>query len=523
MKKIIVFITVLTTMFWSCSDDLDFKPRNELTLETFFASEGDALAAINGVYLYFNGNHTINKGVHWYFARRAGQMSDDANGDAASFTNGNLGAGDNIVEGIWTDAYRTIRLSNIVIENIDRPDMDETLRDRIRAEATFFRAFSYYLLAFNYGDVPYIDKALTIDEVKVGKTPKATVIANILADLEAAATDLPISYGASDTGRITKGAALGLKAKVLLYNENYTEAATEAKRVIDLGVYNLFDDGVGTGYQTVHHQANENNEEVIFDFQFAIDGGANGENGHFNQVWINPPGVSGGWGSYKATQALVDEFEDNTGLPITDVASVYDPLNPFDNRDPRLDLAIAREGEVFTGAAGGTVVTNMDNTGYYQEKRIQPDFNGGFGVRPFNIIYMRYAEILLTYAEAKIESGSIDQTVLDAINDVRARGYGTVRSDVANYPEVTTNSQSELRAIVRRERRVELCFEGDMRLMDIRRWEIAPTVLNGPVMGVNGRTLETRVFEAPKHYVWPIPQKEIDRVGADLLPQNTGY
>ena len=186
--------------------------------------------------------------------------------------------------------------------------------------------------------------------------------------------------------------------------------------------------------------------------------------------------------------------------------------------------------------------------------------NGNVDRSEMFIILMRYAEILLTYAEAKIEGGSIDQSVLDAINDIRARAYGTDRSDVANYPAITTTDQAELRKIIRRERKVELANEG-FRLFDIRRWRIAEKVMNGLLFGspANGwskiggalnfvpsidndgyidytgapsqlraikgnldyREVEIRIFNPARDYLWAIPQSEIDATEG-LVTQNPG-
>ena len=176
-----------------------------------------------------------------------------------------------------------------------------------------------------------------------------------------------------------------------------------------------------------------------------------------------------------------------------------------------------------------------------------PDKGGNVDRSENNFILMRYAEVLQIYAEARIESGNIDQSVLDAINKVRARGYGVNLEETSQYPAVTTTDQSELRKIIRRERRAELAGEG-LRIFDIRRWRIAEYVMNGiflgrpdglysivsspPEIDDHGHpnygdavslywNVEPRVFNPNRDYLWPIPQAEID-VNTEMT-QNPGY
>ncbi len=181
------------------------------------------------------------------------------------------------------------------------------------------------------------------------------------------------------------------------------------------------------------------------------------------------------WGAgnlLSPTQALVEAYD--TYDAATDKLIPYNPASPYVKRDPRFNF---------------TIVTGTGSSTDYGVKKF---LGGKEGTE--NII-IRYAEVLLTYAEAKIEANQIDQSVLDAINTVRARAYGVNVSDIAFYPEITTTNQAALRDIVRNERRVELAMEG-LRWYDITRWGIAKTVMNGPVLGANGIVSKTRTFTA---------------------------
>lgn len=235
---------------------------------------------------------------------------------------------------------------------------------------------------------------------------------------------------------------------------------------------------------------------------------------------------------------MVDTYETLDGKLITDPASGYDPANPYRNRDPRLRFTVFLSGDPLPGgtayrpepnsgtpdAVGNTFIATT--TGYNIKKYINTDdfanpANGGI-----NIILLRYAEILLTYAEAKIELNQIDAGVLAAINAVR-----NGRTDVKLPAIANVTDQAALRAIVRRERTVELAFEG-VRLFDIRRWRTAETLMSGPVNDITYRaangTLTTvqavgvnRTFDKNRHYLWPIPQRELNL--APTLGQNPGW
>ena len=335
----------------------------------------------------------------------------------------------------------------------------------------------------------------------------------------------------SDLGRVTKGAAIALRARLLMYNERYADAYAAAQQVMDMN-YELYSDyeALFSDYET------EINDEVIFSIQYNEEDDVNN--------WITldmEPQSAGGWSSQVPTRALIDAYECIDGLTI-DESPLYDWTNPYENRDPRLHASIYYPGREYMDGtfntdptktypdeidgdkitAGGGQQWNKTSTGYNWVKFVMKQDLGNSGVwtghGSFPLI--RYAEVLLTYAESKIEAGSIDNSVLEAINEVRQR---------AGMPDVTTMNTTELREIVRRERRVELAIEG-LRLYDIRRWRIAEDVMSGPVYGIFypdpdnpanefARWVEDRVF-ASRNYLLPIPQSEIDVSG---IEQNLGW
>jgi hypothetical protein len=375
-----------------------------------------------------------------------------------------------------------------------------------------------------YGDVPLITKVQNIDEFNVSRTPRNEVVNFIISDIDDCYNDLPVSYDESEFGRVTRGAALALKARILLHEGNWAEAAAAAKSVMDLNAYSIDPD-----YASLFDGTNEQNSEVILSAQYIAT--------HKSAIatWVGGPAV-GGWSEVVPLQSLVDAYECTDGLPI-DLSAVYDPDSPFENRDPRLDMTIVVPGGVLNGdtiditksnSLSGLGKNNASYSGYYYKKYIPAVIDGWWGGNSTNdIIILRYAEVLLTYAEAKIESNSIDQSVYDAINEVRSR-------DNVNLPSITApKTQEELREIVRRERRVEFAME-EHRLFDIRRWQIAEDVMSGDVYGIKNywdteRTdygqnvlVEQREFNSSKDYLWPVPQGEID-LNESLKPQNTGW
>ncbi|SHJ89163.1 Starch-binding associating with outer membrane [Arenibacter nanhaiticus] len=517
----IVFLIFGVLFQSSCSNDfLDVAPKDELSSESFFKTEEDAIQAITGVY------NTLSIGWEFeiYWTLMDG-WSDNSTpvyipGDPRRIALGGHSATTSDIRNWWGMFYRGIRRANVFLANIENVEnINEDLKLRLQAEAKFIRAYYYHHLVYNWGDVPLLTEPTDVEGAKVARTPKPEVVEFILSELNVAAENLEANYSGANIGRATSGAAQALKARVLLYEGRWEDAAETAKIVISSDRFNLFPD-----YEQLFKKENKNNREVIFDIQFTSETQPNNRN-----ILFQPPSYSG-WGGLSPLQSFVDSFEATDGKSI-EQSEVYDPENPFDNRDPRLDMALNRNGSEWRGSTLNTIDGNPDGiavtgnstrSGYYVRKGLDEDHSGAASTSYGNYILIRHAEMLLTYAEAKIEQPSIDQSVLDAINDVRARAYGTVRSDTDNYPEITTTDQNKLRDIIRRERRVELCFEG-LNVFDMRRWRTAENTMNGPIFNARGEEIEKRVFDVSKHYLWPVPQSEIDAIGSGILSQNSGY
>jgi len=527
-KQLYQILFASTILFASCKKNLlETFPNDRISTNIFWKSEEHAKLALNAIYPFLD---TVGYG--------RGIFSLDALTDIghnnynyepwAIVESGAYDALNSKVSDEWSTAYAGIRAANYFLENVDKvPGTNTALINQFKGEAKTLRAYQYIKLAGLYGDVPIVAKAIGIDESRtIKRDPVEKVWDFIDQELADAAQLLPPSYAASDIGRITKGAALALKARADLFAGRFQLSADAAQQVMGLG-YDIY-----SSYKSLFSYAAENNVEVILDKQYIKD---NYSNNVFNL--IGPKSQLFSESNFVPTKALVDAYQMRNGKNITDATSGFDPFNPYDNRDPRLKYSIYVDGDTLpsgmifrpapdsgTPDAFGTTFL-VSTTGFNLKKYINIEDYPNTTNSGINIILLRYAEVLLTYAEAKIELNQIDQSVYDAINKVRQR------PDVNMPPIQSGLSQSELRDIVRHERLVELAFEG-LRLFDIRRWKIAENVMPGPVYGItyvkNGQvtTVEVvafnRVFNKSRHYLWPIPQKETD-LNPNLLPQNPGW
>mgnify|MGYP002377524468 CR=1 FL=1 len=443
--------------------------------------------------------------------------------------------------------YSYIRKCNLFIEKVTASKLPGTWKQLRLAETRFLRAYLYMLLWTRYGGVPIITDVLNSsvqgDAIFRSRNTLDETFKFITDECAGAANDLPIK--ATVAGRVTKGAALALKGWCELFNasplhnpdNNKTKwalAAATNKQVMDLNVYSLFPD-----YETMFYEENNNNVESIFAKAYlggtSIGGSREGIQG---PTFAN--GVQHAYGMINPSQEIVDSYSMANGLPIADPASGYDPQNPYVNREKRFYQSIVYDGSFWLGSemltrqgvgsknqldlSGGSGVTK---TGYYLRKGLNPKYavNGINMLNSASYMVFRYAEVLLSYAEAQNEAVGPDESVYQAINKVRIR---------SELPSLTAGlSQDQMRAEIRRERRVELAFE-EKRWYDLIRWKIAEKSLNGSLHAmkieqVNGQWVYSiipapgggRTFYANKNYYWPIPQSAMDK--NSKLIQNPNY
>ena len=523
----------------SCSDFLDRYPLDELSDSSFWKTENDAMMAVTDIYGCL---------PTW-------DQDEDINSDNA--VHGIKWAAGNISKGIydpmdqsWAGSYTPIRQCNLVLEKVKDIEMSDESRKKIEGQAYFFRAFVYFNLIRSFGDVPYIDKPLNLTDVEdITGTPREEVYAKVMADFDKAIEYLPEEWDAANTPRVTKGAALAMKARAALYYNNWQVAADASKAVMDLGKYELYDAGNTGKYQELFWEKSDGCDENILYVQFNYP-----DKTHYLIGWECFPTL--GWGGMNPTQSLVDAFEDKDGAPISK-STIYNEKDPFKNRDPRLEVNVLHDGEEMYGvtikvkplkSSGKTGIEQHGDataTGYYQQKWLDPSIDPqseGWNMGK-DWVVIRYAEVLLTYAEAMNELHPLSAESFDAVNQVRRRvGMPDLQNTDPSKPTYCA-TQDELRKRIQNEWRVEFALEGGKRMWDIRRWGIAKEVLNAPFLGLKMKPVEGVVDGKPAivdyilyegeniklagshnedhNYLLPVPQTEIDL--NPKLTQNPGY
>jgi len=581
-KSIILAGVALITLMAACKKSETF-PVDKLTIGYVFDTRDSAGASalkyllniysvvpdghnrVNGDYLDAASDDAISSAA-------GGQVSVLATGTYSSI---DLPSGENV----WTNTNSTntgnywngIRYANEFVDNIGVVPVKDVIASNGKingigvstryiwqSEARFLRAYFYFELLKRFGGVPLLGNTVynINDNLALPRNTFSDCVNYIVSECDAIKDSLitvPLNNPNQDNYRVTKGAALALKAKVLLYaaspafndpsgsNANplvgYTSysaarwatAAAAAQDFINLGTYSL--DPV---FKNIF--LTQNDPEVIY-IRTANHTGPSNDIENANA----PVGFTAalGKGITSPTQNLVDSYPMSNGKAITDPTSGYDPNNPYNNRDPRLTYTILYNGAQWLGTQlqtyqGGQSEPNNGLqetlTGYYMRKFMGNDeTTTTFQSHDEDWVVFRYAEILLDYAEAENEAVGPTAAVYTQIEALRARAG--IASGGGTYGLAAGMTQPQMRAVIQNERRIEMAFE-EQRYFDIRRWEIAPTVMNQPLMGVsinnsNGSLTYNYVqvfapkFVAPKMYVYPIPYDEV--LKNPNMKQNPGW
>jgi len=461
----------------SCTDLLDKEPLGRLDADSYFKTSGDAIQAVNAAYQPLLINNT-NNNYYWVFGTIA---SDDAlvGGDGSrpgivDIDIFNHTPATQEVNDFWKLNYSGIVQANTVIAKTLLIEADETLKNRIIGEGLFLRAWYHFTLSQVFGDIPLILKIQPPDEVLLPRTAQTTVYEQVVTDATEAASLLPVSYGASDVGRVTKGAALGLKAKAHLYLKQWEQVVSTIAEIKALAAY-----GLQADYRNNFLKNSQNNSESVFEIQHANLELGVGNN--LNQQWLSKK-VIDGYGFAEVTPDFVAAFEAD---------------------DPRLLFTVARKNEPYYGT---TYKASFSSTGASPRKFLQDTSEvSQRSDGDINYTAIRYAEVLLWEAEAFAELGRTSEA-LAPLEEVRARARAQAANPATALPMITNTNQQELIDIIRHERRVELGFEFH-RFFDLVRWGIAKDVLAG--------------FVVDKNEVFPLPQTELDL--NPNLSQNPGY
>ncbi len=551
MKTIKLSIAALLTLFFSACSNLDLNPLSEGSSENWYSNDVEINMSINDLY----------KNVFW--PTDLTDWTDDwINREVLTpITSGTINGEWGTVSERWSNCYKAISRANTIIQALETKaaSISNDAKQKYIAEARFVRACQYSRLVDLFGDVVYYTSTIPLSEAyKTPRTAKEEVLNAIFEDFDFAIENLPVSYPSTAPARATKGAALAFKSRTALYNGKWALAKDAAQKCMELGVYKLYPD-----FGELFLAKTGKVDEIIFSVPRSATLGVS-----VNIRSYLPRNVGGWGGQFGPSWYLWSSFLCTDGLPI-DESPLFDARKPFLNRDPRCAYTIVPFQTPFVGFMyqphpDSTTVLNLA-TGKYQvnndTRSVQQfaSFNGLVlkkGVdetwvddylNDADQIMMRYADVLLMYAEAKVELGEVDESVVNAINQVRARAYKKAVAEVAGYPAVKLGDAAALRKVIRIERRMEFAFEGT-RYMDLIRWRLAEKALNKPNFGLlDAADLRSRVvnkgfwflpeappidedgiadfsdlanrglikqltngkFDPAKQYLWPIPSKEV--------------
>ena len=551
MNKKLKYITsaTLLLLLGSCDSlNLDREFPTSLSEEQVFASFDYNSRRVNNIYSYLPSGFLAIDGAMLASASDEAEHTLETSA-VQKFNNGSWNPIDN-PDDVWGKYYAGIRAVNLFLSTIDGINLDQYRLDpeqqalyesqlaeidRWTYEVRFLRAFFYFELTKRYGGVPIITEPLSVDDDLRGiqRNTLDECIQFIVDECNAAADGLPVTYPSASRGRVTKGAALALKSRALLYAasdlfntpswaggyahpelisvtgdrmERWKAAADAAKEVIDLATYNLATD-YGSLFRTF------NSPEIIL---VRREGASNA----FEQANY-PIGYDLGMSGTTPSQNLVDAYEMADGSKF-DWNNPAHAAAPYENRDPRLARTVLtnntffkdRPVEAWTGGRDGKGTPLATRTGYYLRKYVDENLNllqGNTSVHSW--ILFRLAEIYLNYAEALNEYDPGNPDIKTYVDLVRAR------PGVEMPPLPDGLSQAEMRDRIRNERRVELAFEGH-RFWDVRRWMVASETLGSTLAGVDITktgtdqftytpvNVENRVVD-PRMYLYPIPQSEL--------------
>lgn len=532
----ITFALALIILFLpGCKKDFfEVNPQDQLSEGTFWKSKDDAYTVLMGCYKREEGWTESIRDLdvsliffdEWTDISSAKELGLGFPQSGILPTTGQIGD-------MWSCNYKKIARANYFLDNIGKVNMDEGEKKEMIAEAKFIRDYSYFWLCQLWGNVPFPTKTLTFDEAnKISQTSKEEVVDFILNELTEIASDLPLKQPDSEKGRVEKGTALALKGRLLMAEKRWSEAAQTYKTIMDLNRYII-----DPRFKELFQEQGDNSDEIIFAAHHMQDKLGDEVTQHHIL-----PGEFGGYNSTNLNQNFVDKFLMKDGKSIEE-SPLYDPEHPYENRDPRIYATVLLpnysivNGITFQGHPDSVTMVygqgGIGITGYGINKFFDHDYKGNVWSYGGDYKLIRYAEVLMSYLESKLEAGdNITQNLLDeTINKIRGR-------EAVDLPPVTETDPTKLREIIRNERCVEFAFEGGIRYWDLIRWGIAVEVISKKFYGMkitdNPETYSGSyiindkgnifVWENVFHdynYLWPIPQSEMD-INKNLV-QNPGY
>jgi hypothetical protein len=538
MRKTILFITIITTL--GCQK-LNQAPSYEYTDANYWTTPANAQQLLNTAYSQMLPSD--------YFFYNEGLSDNAYNGrndvdNVFSISSGSFNPSLGRFDQEWSSHYAGIKSCNVLLDNIDRiPNYPQDQKTLVEAQARFLRAYLYFQLMTWFGDVPLFDHDITLAQSQsIARTPAAQVLAFVQGELNWCQANLPVNTAVpvASLGMVTSGAAMALKARVALYQNDWQTVAAICDTLINMNTYGTY--VLVSNYANIFSPTNEHNSEVILDEEFVPN--------ERTYDWLFdfiPISAGARDNALCPTQELINDYLMMNGDTIGDPNSGYDINNPYNNRDPRMTATLVYNDYVWTNPDGSTQVIYIkpgtdpnsaalnewvpnggfsSPSGYYYRKYFDPTAAAG-ETSGLDLILIRYADVLLMYAEAENELGQMSAPIWNqTIGALRARAGFTDPNATAFNPAW---DQPTLRSIIRRERRCELALEG-LRIFDIRRWRTAEIVLNGYPHGAqygdptidNGFVrLPPRTFDPSRNYLWPIPLFELEQ--NSNLTQNPNY
>lgn len=514
VSYIILIILLLPTT--SCVKEfLEFYPEDKITSANFPESESDINLLLNGVYSLLRERSIYNEGLFGFGSLDGATPNafNWGNTPLARIANGQLNTSDaQIVTFRWTRSYAIIYRANYLINALEEVELTPAAKNTYMAEALFLRGLAYSILVESYGGVPIVNLGLTAEEARsLTRASAEEVWGQVISDYNFAIDNLDVD--APQLGRATKGAALGMKMRAYLYQNKFPQVLEVIAQIEALGKYALF-----PSYEGLFKAENENNQEVLFDIQYMI--GENSQGSLHDQFCGTGTGSWTRGTRYVPTDDLVAAYEMIDG-------SAVDPQNPYEGRDPRLEFTVVVPGSYFMGYRfpnylypGGAFNHPGNRLRHLSTRkyRIEPEADlPPSGQSYLNNIVLRYADVILSKAEAIIETnGDLDEAI-ELINRIR-----TERDDVKITLLPNGLNQNEARQKLRHERRIEFAMEG-LYWADIKRWKIGSEIYPQEIRDHLGNLIETRF---PNGYLefynlLPIPDNEISL--NENLEQNPGW
>jgi hypothetical protein len=522
-KSYLLSAFLLILSFNACDNFLEREPYDQLSQEIFYKSRSHFEMSLAGNYRLLQGpfyeNSNIMNEPQSRFLTDGAPIWDvftdncygkHSYGNTKEIVQGNLHpTTGGFVEVLYNGCYNGIARANIFLKELADystvdSDMTEKERNIFEGEVRFIRAYYYFHLYMFYGDVPLVIEPLTIDTQKQPKVPAKEILSQILMDIDFAIENLTDVRYYNNNGHVTKSTAQALKARVLMFsaydNTGVPDLNTlKAVRDICLEIMPLYD--LCPDYKDLFlNEKQINNPEIIWSINYL---GPNNNN-MFRTFQT-------GYVTWNPLQNLIDEYECIDGLPFNE-SPLADPDDIFKNRDQRLKRSIYEDiihwDDGTTFQPSEERITGYGIIKYIDQKTIATDANPIPAYSDADVITIRFAEVLLMYAEAQNEIIGPDVSVHNAITEIRVR---------AGLPPLSNGlTKEQMRENIRHERRVEFPFENGLRFYDLKRWRICDEVLNNVTDGIITYRWEDRFYR------WPLPQTEIEKSDG-VLVQNPDY